>query len=183
MRTLSTYRSLVLCLLLAVVVACSPITVHTDHDPAADFARLRTYGWLQKPSDTPRDPRIDNDLLDSRVHSAVNDELVARGYHEAPNPDFRVTYHVMLSNKLDVQSFPTYYGYGLGRVGVASSDVRVEQYEVGTLLLDVVDGAKNELVWRGSAQARIDPDRSPQERTKLIRDAVHQMLERFPPKR
>lgn len=82
-----------------------------------------------------------------------------------------------------MQSFPVYYGYGLGRVGVGSTDVRVSEYEVGTLLLDVVDGSTNELVWRASAQARIDPNRTPQERTKLIRDAVHQMLERFPPKR
>jgi len=38
-------------------------------------------------------------------------------------------------------------------------------------------------VWRGSAQARIDPSKSPQERTELIRTAVHKMLEKFPPKR
>jgi hypothetical protein len=177
------YRALTLGVVLPLLTACSTITVQSDHDPAADFARLRSYGWLQKPSDAPRDPRISNDLLDSRVHSAVNDELHSKGYTEAENPDFRVTYHVMVSNKLDVQSFPTSYGYGLGRVGVAASDVRVSEYEVGTLLLDVVDGSTNELVWRGSAQARIDPNRTPQERTKLIRDAVHQMLKRFPPER
>jgi len=173
------FLALVVLLMLA---ACSPVTVRTDHDTSADFSHLRTYGWLQKPSDLPRDPRIDNDLLDSRVHSAVNDELNSKGFSEAPNPDFRVTYHVMLQSKLDVQSFPVAYGYGLGRVGAMSTDVRVSEYEVGTLLLDVVDSGTNELVWRGSAQARIDPNRTAQERTKLIREAVHDMLKRFPPK-
>jgi hypothetical protein len=176
-----TARSLALALL-SVVAACSPITVRTDHDTTTDFSRFRTYGWLQKPSGAPRDPRIDNDLLDSRVHSAVNDELARKGYTESASPGFRVAYHVMLQSKFDVQSFPVYYGYGLGRLGAMSTDVRVEQYEVGTLILDVVDGSTNELVWRGSAQARIDPNRTPQERTKLIREAVRDMLTHFPPK-
>ena len=71
---------------------------------------------------------------------------------------------------------------GLGR-WPAAADVRVASYEEGTLLLDLVDGTRNELVWRGSAQARIDPSRSPQERTELIRTAVRRMLEKFPPTR
>jgi hypothetical protein len=170
-------------LLLPLVAACSSITVRSDYDTAADFSKLRTYGWLQKPSDLPRDPRIDNDLIDSRVRSAVNDELWTKGYTESPNPDFRVTYHVMLQSKFDVQAFPVSYGYGLGRVGAMSTDVQVSEYEMGTLLLDVVNSATNDLVWRGSAQARVDPNRTPQERTKRIREAVHEMLEQFPPKR
>jgi hypothetical protein len=176
-------RAVGLMSILGLLAACSPIQVQTDHDPAANFSALRTYAWLQKTADAPRDPRIDNDLLDSRVHAAVNDELDRKGYREAAeNPDFRVTYHVMVQNKFDVQSFPVYYGYGFGRVGAAGGDVRVSEYEQGTLILDVVDSRTNDLVWRGSAQARIVPDRTPQERTKLIRDAVREMLERFPPR-
>jgi hypothetical protein len=167
-----------------VLEACAPvIDVRTDYDTAADFSRLRTYRWLQTPSNAPRDPRIDNDLLQSRVRVAVNDALHAKGYTEASeNPDFRVTYHVMLRDKLDVQSFPLYYGYGLGS-WPGASDVRLSQYEEGTLMLDVIDSASNELVWRGAAQARIDPNRSPQERTELINSAVRKMLDRFPPQR
>jgi hypothetical protein len=168
---------------LLMLAACGPmIDVRSDYDPSADFAHLRTYGWLQQPSSAPRDPRIHNDLLDSRVHSAVNDELHAKGYTEATeNPDFRVAYHVVLREKVAATAFPTSYGYGLGR-WPAESDVRVATYEEGTLLLDVVDGNTNELIWRGAASTRIDPDRTPQERTALIRQAVQEMLEKFPPK-
>jgi hypothetical protein len=80
-----------------------------------------------------------------------------------------------------VQSFPADYGYGLGRWPAAAADVRLSQYEEGTLMLDVIDSSSNELVWRGAAQARIDPNRSPQERTRLINSAVRKMLDRFPP--
>ena len=167
-------------LALLMLAGCGPmIDVRADYDTSADFARLRTYTWLQKPLDAPRDPRINNDLLDSRVHAAVNEELHAKGYTESTErPDFRVTYHVILKEKLE----PSAYGYGLGSTSVAA-DVRAATYEEGMLLLDLVDGATNELVWRGSAQARIDPTRSPQERTELIKTVVHKMLEKFPPKR
>ena len=59
--------------------------------------------------------------------------------------------------------------------------MQVTTYEEGTLLLDVVDGRTNELVWRGAASTRINPDRTPQERTELIRTAVQKMLKDFPP--
>jgi hypothetical protein len=166
------------------LAACGPmVDVQADYDTSADFSRLRTYTWLQTPSAAPRDPRINNDLLDSRVHAAVNDELHAKGYSESgENPDFRVAYHVVLKEKVAAAAFPGSYGYGLGR-WPAESDVRVATYEEGMLLLDVVDGGTNELVWRGTAQARIDPERTPQERTALIRAAVQKMLKDFPPKR
>ena len=169
--------------LLVLAAACGPmIDVRSDYDPSADFLQLRTYAWLQTPSNAPRDPRINNDLLDSRVRSAVNDELHGRGYTEATeNPDFRVAYHVVLREKVAAAAFPTSYGYGLGRFP-AETDVRVATYEEGTLLLDVVDGDTNELIWRGAASTRIDPDRTPQERTALIRQAVEEMLAKFPPK-
>ena len=169
---------------LLMLAACGPmIDVRADYDTSADFSRLRTYAWLQQPSSAPRDPRINNDLLDSRVHSAVNDELHAKGYTEsAEAPDFRVAYHVVLKEKVAATAFPTYYGYGLGR-WPGPADVQVATYEEGTLLLDVVDGKTNELLWRGAASTRIDPDRTPQERTALIRTAVERMLKDFPPKR
>lgn len=169
---------------LLMLAACGPmLDVRFDYDTSADFSRLRTYAWLQQPSSAPRDPRIHSDLLDSRVRSAVNDELHAKGYAEsAETPDFRVAYHVVLKERVAATAFPTSYGYGLGR-WPAASEVQVATYEEGTLLLDVVDGQTNELVWRGAASARIDPDRTPQERTELIRAAVEKMLKDFPPKR
>jgi hypothetical protein len=87
----------------------------------------------------------------------------------------------MLRDKWDVHSFPVDYGYGLGS-WPGASDVRLSRYEEGTLMLDVIDNASNELVWRGAAQARIDPNRSPQERTELINRAVREILDRFPPR-
>jgi hypothetical protein len=40
--------------------------------------------------------------------------------------------------------------YGYGAAGPVSTTTRVVNYPKGTLVVDIVDAAKKELVWRGS---------------------------------
>jgi uncharacterized protein DUF4136 len=54
----------------------------------------------------------------------------------------------------------------------------VELYEEGSLLLDIVDVGERRLVWRGIAQAKMDPTPTPEERNERVRVALHAMLER-----
>jgi len=90
---------------------CATISVSSDYDPNAHFAGLETYDWAG-PQPITGDPRLDSDILHSRIRSAVERELAAKGYHKISggNPDFKVAYHVGLEEKLDVTTF-TYYDY------------------------------------------------------------------------
>ena len=65
-----------------------------------------------------------------------------------------------MQQRTDVQSAPStgYYGYRRGMyAGWAGYpyDVETIHYEVGTLAIDVVDAAKKQLVWQGTAEGRI----------------------------
>ena len=53
------------------------------------------------------------------------------------------------------------------------------QYEQGTLIVDVVDRARNETVWRGTAQATLD-DNS-EVNIDLLNTATEKMFADFPP--
>ena len=78
------------------------------------------------------------------------------------------------------------YGYGYGRYGRPMggySETRVSEYTQGTLIIDIVDAASNELVWRGSTEGRVREKKTPEEREKRIRDAVAAILAEFPPAR
>ena len=55
------------------------------------------------------------------------------------------------------------------------------EYQEGTLMIDIINAAKNELVWRGSATDIVDPDLSPEKKTQKINNAVARILEKFPP--
>jgi hypothetical protein len=177
----------VVALLVATVAVggCSTVKVQTDYDPGADFARLQSYAWLPDPRPPTGDPRIDSTLLDSRIRSAVDSQLATRGFRQVSpdQADFLVAYHVALETKLDVDTIHHGYGYGRGRwYGGVSTSTRVSEYEQGTLLLDFVDPKTRQLLWRGSASARLRSKSSPEKSQERVNQAVAAMLKRFPPK-
>jgi hypothetical protein len=177
-------RGLVLGALLA-AAGCSGLSVDVDHDPQADFARLKTYDW--HPGTRPKDGDAVATLTASRVERAVDDTLKAKGYvPKTGEPDFHVAYKTAIGRR--VEAVPSaavgvgYGGYGWRRgVAVGTTDVRT--YDEGTLVLDVIDPKTKALIWRGIARAVVDPDRTPEEREQRIREAVQELLGRFPPPR
>ena len=184
------------CLFLAILglalSACATVSTSTDFDPAANFSALKTYDWAG-PQPITGNPRLDSDILHTRIRNAVERELATMGYRKITSgePDFKVAYHVGLEEKLDVSTFQ-YYDYGYpssyhGRAGFGPSaawprtETNVYQYEEGTLLLDIVDPVTNKLIWRGTAKAEVNPNESPEKKEVKINKAVQKVLSKFPP--
>ena len=164
-----------------VLAGCSQIRVQSDYNPRADFARLRTYAWLSDPQ-IVGDPRIDSPLLDRRIRAAVERHLAAKGYQKLEDgvPSFRVAYHVYLQRKTQLVAEPVGpYSY---RWWGGMTTVRTYEYDEGTLVLDVVDPQTDELMWRGTASATVDPHASVEKREERVDRAVSSILEKFPPK-
>ncbi len=176
MKTLITF--LVLCLM-ALTVSCSSVyNVQYDYDTKAKFPSLETYDWLPIPAKSGI-----NDLNMRRIKKAVDTNLEAKGLKRTSDtPDFSIAIHVGRKEKLRV----TDWGYGYGhhgryRGGYWAGGVEVYQYAEGTLILDFVDTKTKHLIWRGTADAKIDKVRSPEKREKLIDEAVQKILKNFPP--
>jgi hypothetical protein len=180
--------------LAAMVAGCSSLEISYDFDPKADFAGLKTYGWIKEPPKPTGDPRIDgNTILETRIHDAVDSGLVARGFRKvSADPDFLVAYHVSLDRRQSVQTLNSYYGYGGGwgygygasyRPGywAGAPETYVYEYEEGTLILDIVDPKNKELIWRGSAQDEVHFKSTPEKDQAQLNEAVRKMLEKFPP--
>ncbi len=188
----SRINRLALLFLLMLAAGCSTMQVNTDFDPAADFSTLRTYKWMPGPQKTTGDPRLDNEILEKRIRTAVDEQLMARGYRKQSTgaPDFMVAYHVALRRKLAVSTMNSYYGYradwgwsygaGAGAIGAESYTY---EYEEGSLVIDIVAADTRRLIWRGSAQAEVNKAAKPEKKQAQINEAVTKMLERFPPKR
>lgn len=179
---------LVVTLLVGLVTACAAmLEVSSDYDSNFDFAKLRAYQWLPGKATIPgRDERY-SDLLDSRLRAAVDRELATKGYPKAgTKPDFLVTYHLALEDKIDVRVINDYYGgYGYrGYYGAAGWSVpRTEtyQYRIGTLIVDVIDAASSKLVWRGTVEGEADVYKDPKKREERLNEAVQKVLAKFPP--
>jgi len=174
---------------LACLGGCSPsITVQSDYAPEVDFSALHTFAWLPPAHAPGADPRVRSSILAGRVRRAAVADLKAKGYVEvAPNaePDFYVAYRAAVDDKINVRSTPTYYGYHgwWGSPVAMGSQTTVHQYELGTLIIDIVDRERDDLIWRGSGQAKLrkSDKRSSAERDRDMADAVKAILEDFPP--
>ncbi len=174
-------------LLFALLAACTP-TVHvsSDYDTGEDFSTLHNYRWVggeDRAGGPPLPPFLEmaggeRSLIKSRVTEAINRELKQKGYQFAGigGADFLVEYHLVSRPGFNINTFDTGFGF-LDR----SSTSRVNEYQVGTLIIDIIDARKRKLVWRATGQSRLDSSLNAEQRTEQINAAVSKMLQSFPP--
>ena len=173
------------------VFGCSTVSVDNDYDPAVDFGNLKTFAWIEKQSTDEAPTIADNTLLSDRIERSVHAVLETTGLSQAPRgeADFLISQHIGVQQKLQVDTTQYGYGYGFGYgawggpIGGFPSQTTVSQYEQGTLVIDFVRPENKNLIWRGTGQSRVRKTTSPQEREKLIREAVTKILNQFPPKK
>lgn len=146
---------------LSLLVACAP--VHSDMDKTADFSSYHTYAWLNR-TDSINNVLYDNEMIDKNVHMYVDNEMQRRGFKiDKESPDVVVRYHIMMERKESLVNDPGYmyspfyppYLYGGFPFFVYPSPFYVGNnfqkivYNEGTLVVDVIDRKKNQLVWHG----------------------------------
>lgn len=164
------------CLLAMLLCACaSTPTVSTDADPDGDFARYRTFRWIQPPQDV-------SPLLAQRIVAGVNSQLAARGWSEAADADVAIAAHVATQQRQDVDTFysgPAYAGWGWhGPWAVGSVNTTVRTYEVGTLVVDLFDTRTRQAVWRGTAKGTIPG--SPERLNEGVQAGIVEMFKQLP---
>lgn len=159
--------------------------VRTDMDPAADFSRYRTYGFYQP---LAMEESGYTSYLTDQIKSSVRREMDKRGYvFDAQNPSLRVNFQGVVREKTEVYSMPRtdvhyFYSFRARRyVGVPIwyDQTEVDQYTEGTLTVDLVDAARNHLVWTGDAIGRVT-QKTPQERAGAADASVAAIFAKFP---
>ena len=169
--------------------ACAGSRVATDFDDSARFDMLQTFAWLDPVVDDIEDPVLDSQLLTRKVRRAVASTLLQRGYAQtehAADADFLVTYHTASRERLrDRGGFSI--GLGIGRAwrhGYGSMHVgdgyfpRIEGYQEGTLIIDILDADTRDLLWRGWVRNTVDARNYTDE---AITAAVSEIIAEFPP--
>ena len=156
------------------VTSCATISVNQDYDPGYDFSKLKTFGFIPVPAEAGIDQ-----LSANRLGDAIKSELITKGFTLSEKADFGIALHFGKQTKTDVQSYGYGYGGGWGRVGMGGVDVM--QYDEGTLIIDFIDMAKKELVWRGTGTGAMSDSPSVEQKTENVNNAVKQILAQFPP--
>src|SRR6266481_54563 len=142
---------------LIILTGCSTVSVTTDYDHTANFAKYRTYA-LEPP---PKAPTL-SPSADAALRTTLRQDLAARGITEvtpADKPDLAVVPHAKLQQKVSVEQYsgwgygpggwPYYGGYYGVWYGAPYTYSTINTYTEGTLILDFVDTSNQKLVFRG----------------------------------
>jgi len=176
-----------LLLLLMVTAGCSTIEVNQDYRLGTNFSRYHTYGWKVPASRHSADVRVNNPLLQERFYNAINQILAARGFtFSTRHPDFLVSYDYSISTRLESvpDGSPVRFGYSryypYGGVGFETVPV-IQQYDVGTLAIDIYDSPTGGIIWRGTGSQIVTTPATPQESVASVFRMVSRILAQFPP--
>jgi len=183
-------RALLLVSIVGFAACGGGIQIQADYNPQQDFSGYHTYRWAARTPTGDDDPRVFNDIIKSRVQYAVDSVMKTKGFQRmsSGNVDFLMSWHGAIDGKVSYNTVSTNYGYGWGGyygggwgMGMGSSRTYVNEWDEGTLILHVIDAEKDELVWMGTAQAKLNQPRSPEEARERDLELMERILETFPP--
>lgn len=160
---------------LVFVTSCSPFQVRTDYAETANFTAYKTYQF-----------RVDdlklNDLDKDRVLNEVAKNLQMKGLAASQTPDLIVNLKASHKKVEDVRFDSGFGMYGWGRPfgwGVGMSRTWTDNYNQGSLVVDIIDAKTNKLVWQGIGNG-INVD-SPKSKQKQIPAIVAEIMANYPP--
>jgi hypothetical protein len=196
---LMTNRLLASALVVALMVAlgatlvAQKLQIKTNSDPKADFTAVKTYAWLPPAPlvknvapDGLSNPQLTQEVLGPHIVAAVNRELAARGWIEAPRDtaDVHVVYFAALTTGFNQTYLGEYYGYVTGWASPIAPgytpSTSSSVYEQGTIVFDIVQRESKRAIWRGTAVTRIVQERTLDKRIERINEAARRLFEKFP---
>ncbi len=149
--------------------------VKYNYDPGTDFAKYKTYKWVDVPNAVYPDQ-----LTSNMIKQAIDGQLVSKGLTktEDDKADLYVAYQIAVNEER--QWYATGYGgryRTMGGMGTATSST----IKVGTLALDMYDAAEKKQVWHGDATKTMDPSKDPQKNREKIGKVAQKLLKNYPP--
>lgn len=141
-------------------------TIRVKWEPGTDFSQYRTFAWDD--GQPARDPEVDR-----LIRNTVENELALDGIlPDEVEPSLHVAYYASAKEEVVIQG-------GYSRNWRQAEAVTVNRYVAGTLVIDLVDASKNQLVWRATANATLTGNLK-QSRSR-IPGIIAKMFADFPP--
>lgn len=165
--------------------------IHANYDQSVDFSSYQTFAFVDEPG---TDRAGYASLVTEHFKTASRREMEAMGYtYSEDNPDLLVNFFTNIRNQQDVRSTPNanvgmsygYYGYRYGMYsawpmyGYGYDDVTTVNYQVGTANIDVIDTARNQMIWEGVVEGRLADDAASRSQ-EIINSVVTEVFKKYP---
>jgi hypothetical protein len=142
--------------------------VKTGYDKLTDFSQYKTYSWIAKAT---------RNAWTVRIMKHVDAQLAAKGWTKVQaGGDVVVAAFGRVNDKETLQSFYTGADGDFKWQGLPDGTEKVDNTDVGTLLVDVFDGKSKKLIWRSSATETF----SGKPNQAQLEESVQDMFKDFP---
>ena len=160
-------------------VSCGyAIKTSTDYDRSVRFTNYKSF-FIMKGNSSG------NALMDQRAQADVKSALMAKGLMEVPEGQGQVAVVVHAATKTK-HTYETLYdgwgGWGWRRGfggGFGGATTFVNDYKVGTLVVDIFDAKTKQAIWHGSATDALSDNAA--SNAKATEQAIEKMFSNFPP--
>jgi hypothetical protein len=164
--------------LAVVTTACGySIKTATDYDRSVHFSNYQSFFIMKgNPSGNP--------LMDQRATADVETALISKGWLEVPEGQGQaaVVVHAATKTKHTYQTLYDGWGggwrYRWGGIGGGATTF-VEDYKVGTLVVDIFDAKTKQAIWHGSASDALS--NNSKSNADATEQAINKMFNTFPP--
>jgi hypothetical protein len=154
------------------------IKTATDYDRSVQFSNYHSF-FITKGNSSG------SPLMDQRAQADVQRALTSKGWVEVPEGEGQAAVVVHAATKTK-HTYETLYdgwgGWGWRRGwggGFGGSTTFVNDYKVGTLVVDVFDAKTKQAIWHGSASDALSD--SAKSNAKATEQAIDKMFANFPP--
>ncbi len=131
----------------------------------------------------------DDQLIRQDIERAIDEQLAQKGLTKVEkNGDLLVAYHATIREEKSINLNGMGWGNGgwggwggYGGMWDASVNGQTSTIPIGTLVVDLYDSARKQLVWRGDASKTIDVKRDPDKNYKNLQKAMAKLFRKYPP--
>ena len=177
--------------LLLALFACSVTDaqhVKTIYMPGTDFAKYKTYAWVNEVQGAPTGGGDPDRILDAQVKEAIDSQMVAKGFtkvEDGSKADLLLGYQLAIDQEKQINGFGDNLGGwgGLGPWGgsLGTFSASTSSNYIGTFVVGMYDPAAKKLVWIGAAQHAIEPSKKQEKNQQKLNKGAQKLLKDFPP--
>jgi hypothetical protein len=192
-------KKLVLAIFIVFVISsCGSWKYSAEYDHNVDFTKYKTFGLLNW---DPHNDKVMSPQTKQYILTSIKNELEARGYvYKENGADLQVSVFAIVEQETSYSAYTDHYagynGYGAVAIGVGvgsgGAGVGVvgygnpsmypysavtHDYHVGTIVIDLLDASRKQIVWQGVTTGRITHE-EPTENG--VRDNIGRLFAKMP---